>query len=256
MPSNEQTIKDLLDTNEFELPIGYTDSDGTFHKTVKLQEMTGEVDEALGDAKVRQNAGKMLTEALNGVVERIGTMKSVKKEDIRKLFNPDRDFILLMNHLVSIGEEIEWTEECPSCGKKHDIIVNINNIPVKYMAQDESKIIEMELPNGIKDAEGKVYKKIKFSLPTGEVQERIFPTLQVNPKQAVTHILNMTCEDIVGLSHWNPDTFKKMTKKDRTFISKKLAEIEVGPEMSPKVTCASCSYEYESTIPVMTLLGE
>lgn len=256
MPTNKPTIKELLDTNEFELPIGYTDSEGTFHKTIKLTEMTGEVDEALGDAKVRQNAGKMLTEALAGIVERIGTMKKHKKDDIRKLYNADRDFLLLMNFKVSVGEEIEWVDDCPSCGKKHDVLVNVDDVPVHYMAQDEPKIIELELPNGVKDAEGNVYKKIKLSLPNGEVQERIFPVLQQNPRQAITHILNMTCEDIEGLSHWNIETFQKMTKKDRSFISKELAKIEVGADLSPKVSCPNCGEEYESTIPVMTLLGE
>jgi hypothetical protein len=256
MTTTEKTIKEILDTNEFELPIGYVDSEGTLHKTVRLTEMTGEVDEALGDAKIRTNSGKMLTEAINGVVVGIGSMKKVKKDDIRNLYNVDRDFILLMNHKVSVGDEIEWTEECERCGKKHDISIDIDNIPVHYMTEAEPKILEFELPVGIKNAEGKVFKKIKVSLPKGTLQERIFPVLQGNPRQAITYILAETVEEIEGLEHYNFETFKKMTKKDRTFIARELNKIELGPNLTPEVICANCGENYETTIPVMTLLGE
>jgi hypothetical protein len=60
--------------------------------------MTGFVDEAISDAKIRTNPGKMVTEALHGVTTKIGTMKSVSKDTIRNLTNVDRDFMLLMNH--------------------------------------------------------------------------------------------------------------------------------------------------------------
>ena len=253
---NERTIKEVLDTDEFELPIGYVDSNGNFHKTVKLQEMTGEVEEAIADAKVRTNGAKIITEAISGVVERLGSMKKFTKNDARNLYVADRDFIILMNHKVSIGDEIEWTEECPRCNGRFDITVEIDNIPIKYATQDEPKIIEIELPNGIKDAEGKVYKKLKVSYPTGMVQERIFPLLQQNPSQAVTQMLALITEDIEGLSHWNYETFRKMTKKDRKAISDALAEKKIGADMNPEVQCASCGYKYKTTIPVMTLLGE
>lgn len=253
---DERTIKEVLDDNEFELPVGYVDGDGVLHKTAKLQEMTGEVDEAIADQKVRTNAGKMVTEALNGVVTNLGTMRKHNKDTIRNLCNPDRDFLLLMNYKVSIGEDVEWTDVCPKCEGKHEVIVNIDSIPVKYMTQDEPKELVLELPNGIKDAEGKVYKKMKVSIPTGMVQERIFPIIQGNPNQAVTQMLAMVTEDIEGLSHWNFETFRKMTKKDRKYISEQLSKVEVGADLAPKVSCANCGHEYKAQIPVMTLLGE
>lgn len=253
---NERTIKEVLDDNEFELPIGYTDSDGVLHKTALLKEMTGEVDEAIADQKVRTNAGKMVTEALNGVVERLGTMKRTNKDTIRNLSNVDRDFLLLMNHKVSIGDEIEWLDICPKCDGKFEVHIQIDSIPVKYMTQDEPKIIDLELPSGVKDAEGKVYKKMQISIPTGLVQERIFPLIQQNPNQAVTQMLAIITESIEGLSHYNFETFRKMTKKDRKYIQEQIGKIEVGADLSPEVSCANCGHNYKSTIPVMTLLGE
>ena len=255
MPQDERTLKDVLDTNEFELPIGIT-INGEFHKTVKLTEMTGIVEEAIADAKVRTNGGKVITEAIYGITEQIGNLKKKNKNMIRDMYSSDRDFLLLMNHKVSVGDTIEFTDECPSCGFKSDIKIDVDDIPVKYMREDEPKVIKIELPNGVKDAEGKVYKKMTISLPTGRVQEQIFNLLRQNPNQAVTQMLNFICEEIEGLSHWNTDTFRNMTKKDRKYISAQLGKVEVGPNLSPEVSCASCGHEYESTIPVQVLLGE
>lgn len=253
---NEKTIKEILDTDEFELPVGFTDSQGTFHKTVKLTEMTGEVEEALADPKVRNNGGKVVTEAIVGVVERLGSMKKFTKADARNLLNVDRDFILLMNHLVSEGEEIEFADECRKCGSGFDVKVNINDIKVSYATEDEPKLIDVVLPNGIKDAEGKVYKEMKISFPTGTVQERIFPLLQSNYQQAITQMLAMITEEVKGLSHWNFETFRKMTKKDRKAISEALAKVKIGADLSPNVQCPNCGHEYKTPVPVMTLLGE
>lgn len=253
---NERTIKEALADNEFELPIGYTDKDGNFHKTVILKEMTGLVDEAISDAKIRSNPGKMVTEALHGVTEKLGTMKNVSKDAIRNLTNTDRDFMLVMNHKVSIGDTIEWNETCPSCNSKFDATIDIDKLSIKYMTEDEPKELTLELPRGVEDAEGKLYKKIRVSLPTGAVQERVIPLVQQNPSQAITQLLVQITEDIEGLSHWNFETFQRMTKKDRNYIGKEVNKTEVGVNLNPMVSCASCGHAYESTIPVMTLLGE
>lgn len=253
---DEPTIKEVLEENEFELPIGFTDADGVLHKTVKLREMTGEVDEAIGDAKVRTNVGKVTTEALYGVVESIGTMRKHSKDTVRSLTNVDRDLIMLMNHKVSIGETIEYVDSCPSCGAKSDISVDVDKIPVRYMTEDEPKTLELELPSGVKNAEGQVFKKIILEIPNGTVQERIFPMFSQNYNSAITQMLAMITKDIPGLSHYNFKTFQQMTKRDRKYINDQLAAIDVGVDMQVPVECSGCGKSYKSPIPYMTLLGE
>lgn len=253
---NKPTIQEILADNEFELPVGYTDKDGNLHKTVRLTEMTGLVDEAIADQKVRSNPGKMVTEAIFGVVEGIGTMKTVTKDTIRNLSNADRDFIMLMNYKYSLGDNIEWDGSCEKCGSKFEAQIAVANVDIKYMTQDEPKIYEINLPNGIADSEGKRFKKLFASLPNGIVQERVVPIVQQNPNQAVTQMLALITEDIEGLDFWNIETFQKMSKKDRKHITDVLQKIEVGVDLSPMVSCASCGHTQNSTIPVMTLLGE
>ena len=256
MPIQETKTLQALAHDEFELPIGFTDSEGNFHKTARLREMTGLVEEAITDQKVRNNPAKMVTEALYGVVETLGTKKKVLKDDIKGMTTTDRDFLLLMNHKVSLGDDVEWLEQCPKCEGKFDASVNIDTLPVLYMTEDEPKEMTIELPNGVKDAEGNVYKKVRVSLPTGLVQEKILPLIQQNPSQAITQMLAQITEDIEGLNHWNFTTFQAMTKKDRKHISSEMGKTKVGVDLSPSVACPNCGNTYTTTIPVMTLLGE
>lgn len=256
MPSNQKTITEILDVNEFELPVGYTDSEGTFHKTVKLQEMTGYVDEAMADAKVRSNPGKMITEALFGVVESIGTMKKVKKDDIKSLKSQDRDFLLLMNHKVSIGDDVEYDEECESCRNRFTVEGKIDSVPVTYAEKGEFDEIKLTLPNGFKNASGQVFKEMSVSLADGRVQEMLAQVAQENPAKAETMLLSHITEEIKGMDFWNFETFQKLGKKDRRHITKEISKIKVGADIALNVTCPSCGKEQKSVIPMPTLLGE
>ena len=257
MPILERNTVTNLEENEFELPIGYIDRDGTLHKTFKLREMTGEVDEAIADKKVRTNAGKIVTELIYGVVESIGTLPRLDRNIIRSLTNVDRDYIVLMNHFYSLGEEVKYTDVCPACGERIEIEVEIARMKAKFMTEDEPrKIVITDLPNGFKDEHGNRYKEMTLSLPNGMLQEKIFSTFDKNPQQAVTQMLAMCTESIKGWDSYRFDDFKNLSKKDRKYISDKLGEIEVGVEMSVEVDCAECGHNFKSAIPLMTLLGE
>lgn len=250
------TVPNLAD-NEFELPVGYVDRDGVLHKTFKLKEMTGEVDEAIADKKVRNNAGKIVTELIYGVVESIGTLPRIDRNIIRQLSNPDRDFIVLMNHKYSLDEEVKYTDVCPSCGDKNEVEVTIEHMPVKFMTEDEPrKLVITDLPNGFKDEHGNAYKEMTLSIPNGMLQEKIFSTFDKNPQQAVTQLIAMCTESIKGFESYRFDDFSKLSKKDRKYINEKLSELEVGVEMTVEVDCAECGHNFKSAIPLMTLLGE
>lgn len=256
MQENIKAILEQLNDNEFLLPVGYLDDEGVLHRKVKLTPMTGESEEMMADAKVRDNAGKMITELLYSVVEEIGTVKKVNREVLRELSNKDRDFLLLKNAQVSVGDDISFIDQCPHCKGKSEININIAGIEVKYLDSEEPREFTFDLPNGYKDAQGKVHKTITVKLPTGRVQERIATVLRANPAQAVSLMLQLITKKLGDLDFINPEVFKKMTKKDRDFISKQLEKVEVGVSFNVDTVCPSCGAEYTTGIPLTSLLGE
>lgn len=255
MSEKIQAMMEGLGENEFLLPVGYKDSDGVIHRVVTLTPMTGETEEAIADPKISNNGGKVFTTLLHSVVERIGTLPKVTKEVIRDLTIIDRDFLILKNRQVSIGDEVEYVDECPSCKGKNDVTIDLSHIDVQYMESDEREFT-FELPNGYRDANGTIHKEITITLPTGRVQEKVAQIVRANPAQATTALLQLITLKLGTLEFINPDVFKKMTKKDRDFISKQISEMGAGVKFSTEVTCSNCGSEFTTSIPLSSLLGE
>lgn len=245
-----------LGEDEFLLPVGYTDSEGVLHRTVKLRPMTGLTEEAISDPKVRDNGGKLITELFYSVIEGIGSVRKVNKEIIRDLTTIDRDFLLIKNAQVSVGEEISYIDKCPHCNNKNEVHINIAEIPVKYLSADADREFTFELPRGYKDKDGKVHNKITLVLPTGRVQERVAQIIRANPAQATTLMLQLITKKLGEMEYLNPDVFKNMTKKDRDYVSKKISEVEAGVSFSHELICSECGSEFTSSIPLQALLGE
>lgn len=256
MSENIKSILESLGEDEFLLPVGYTDAEGVLHRNISLVPMTGETEEAIADPKVRDNGGKMITELLFSIVDKLGTVKKVNKEVLRDLTTFDRDFLLIKNAQVSIGDEITYQDKCSHCRGNNEVNVNLKDMEVKYLSVDDERELTFDLPRGYKDKDGKVHKKITIIIPTGRVQERIAQLIRTNPASATTMMLQLITKKLGDLPFINPDVFKSMTKKDRDFISKKIAELEVGVSFSFPVVCSQCGEEYTTTIPLQSLLGE
>mgnify|MGYP001404332450 FL=1 len=256
MSENIKTIMNELGENEFVLPVGLKDKDGVVHRTITLTPMTGETEEAIADPKVRDNGGKIITALLESVTEKIGTLPRVTKDTIRDLTTIDRDFLLIKNRQVSLGDNISYIDNCPHCRAKNEIHVNLANIEPKYLENEEDRELTFDLPIGYKDANGTVHKEITITLPTGRVQERVAQMVRANPAQATTAMLQLITLKLGTLEFINPDVFKKMTKKDRDFISSKLSELEVGVKFDTEVMCSECGSDFTTSIPLQSLLGE
>lgn len=237
-----------------ELPVGLMDDDGNLHKFVSMREIDGKVEEAMSDAKVRDNLAKVLTVMLSGVVESIEGM-NVSKDAIRELSTIDRDFLLVANYLNSFGNDVSFQYTC-SCKKDVDITADVGDMEVIYLTSDEPKEVSMELPRGVKDSAGVAHKKMTVKLPTGVVQEKIAPLIQTNPAYATSVLLQMITLKLGTLDTLTLDTFQKMTSKDRSFVAKQLSDKKFGVDFTIRGICPSCGREFETSIPLPSLLGE
>lgn len=252
----QASLEAVYADGEYPLPVGYVDNLGQLHKSIRLKPMTGKSDEAIAEPKVRENGGKLVTELIFGVTEGIGTLNRVSKDVIRNLTVADRDYILVKNRIYSLGEIAEYQDKCPHCTGINTIRANLNDLPVNYLDNNEPRELTFDLINGVRNSKGEICKKITVIMPTGVVQERIAPIARVNPAQATTAMLHMVTKSIEGVDFLNPELFRNMTKKDRDYIAKKLAEFGAGIKLTITTVCAECGEEFESTIPLTALLGE
>lgn len=250
-----------LGENQFYLPIGIETEDG-IKRVVTLKPMTGETEEAIGDSKVAQNAGKVITELLYGVIESIDGIPKVTKDHIRNMTVVDRDFLLVMNYLVSFGESLDFNHKCPNqqCRTENTVHVYVPHLSVKYLEDHEPRTHVLELYGGATNSEGEKFNIIEFRYPTGADQEVIIPTIKLNPGQANTALLHritlsLRTKDGKELAPINPNTFKKMMKRDRDTVNKYLKEVTPGIDLEVIYECVGCGEEVKTTIPAISFLS-
>lgn len=244
-----------LGENEFKLPIGYTDGSGTLHRIIKLKKMTGETEEAIADAKVRNNVSKLQTELIYSVTEKLGTLPHISKDIIRSLTIPDRDFIIVMNHVVSMGNIVHFKDTCKNCGKPNEISVDLTTLPISCLKDEDTLDMTFDLVDGVKDGDG-IAKSITVTVPNGFVQERVAPLVNANPALASTTVFQMITKKLGNLKYIDLDLFRKMTKADRDIINNKMAERKLGIKLQVQAVCSECGEEFDSFIPLQALLGE
>lgn len=252
----EKTIGEI-DCENMMLPVGWRTEEGEIKRFCSITELTGEVEEAIADPKLKENAGKIITELIYGIMESMEGMTKVTKDAIRKLSVVDRDFLVVMMHKVSFGDEISWTDYCTNCKQPNDITIDMNGLKVRYLPVDYPAEFTFTLPKPVKDREGNEHSEISVVLPDGWVQERIAPIGRGNPAQASTALLQAITARLGNLEMpIHLDIFKKMPTKDRLFINKYLEEMNLGVNLVVTEVCADCGEEFTTMIPLTALLGE
>src|SRR5437762_4619967 len=159
---------------EFTLPVGHVDPDGRLSKTVLLRKMTGHEEALLGDRKLRQNAGRLVTELLASCVKQIGDIRSVSAQLIGELCSPDRNFLLLELRKITFGNELEANYLCPACGETTHISQDLDELPVRKLNGEGPHLsITVDLADGYEDRAGEIYNQMVFRLPTGADEHRV-----------------------------------------------------------------------------------
>ena len=110
---------------EFELPMGYVDSNGEVHKKGVMRLATA-ADEImpLRDARVQQNPGYLTIILLSRVIKNIGTIENPTTKVIENLFTADLAFLQDMYQKINSPDEYRIKTVCPKCNEIIEIPVN------------------------------------------------------------------------------------------------------------------------------------
>lgn len=252
----EKTIREV-DCDEIMLPVGWRNDAKEIKRFVTLDEINGEVEESITDPKLRDNAGKVITALLYGVVTSMEGMQKVNKDAIRALTTIDRDFLVVMMHKISYGDDIKWLDNCTHCNAPQEITIDVNNLKVRYLPAEYPEDFSFTLPKPIKDSEGNEYNNITIVLPNGWIQEKVSPIGRTNVALATTALLQAIT---IKLGNYEMpiqmDIFKKMSSKNRRAISRFIEELDLGVQLNVTETCAECGREFTTMVPIHALMGE
>lgn len=241
----------------FNMPCGYTDSDGVVHKTFTFREINGKDEEAMGKGDLKKNSSKVVSLLLSRCVTSIGTITpksaGVKKweEIIKSLYVGDQDYMLLMLRKISIGDEIELKHECPYCKQRLTSIVNVDELEIIPFSGNHK--IDFELPRGYKDKKGEVHKKGVMRLPTGLDREILSPLAKNNMARANTVMLTRLCNFSDGLPITD-DVMSDLSTNDRRYLNSILEANIFGVKLEIEVECDSCGETFKGNFNVINFM--
>ena len=230
----------------FNLPFGYIDSEGNVHRDFQVRKLTTRIQIGLGDQNVRNNIAKMATEALVGLVTRIGPyeLKGDKKarQIIERMYAGDREYALWAAavHSSRLGQKSIYKEKCPNCGGENEFDVEIEQFPVLGLKEGTGKVVGKDLLIDMDvDYAGKIFKSV-WSYPNGYIQEKVFPFLKSNPLEGRVRILQRICREWDGKVTPTASVFEEMDVMLMDKIDEMLGERSFGVDNAVEVQCCEC----------------
>ena len=225
----------------FNLLAGYIDSQGTLHKDVEINEMTGKVEDILANKQIPEH--RRMDGVLAGCIKRIGTITDMNqiRNIVPTLPIPDRNFLLFAIRRRTHGDQYPTQEECPYCNAIHLYNVNLRNLAVYPMPTPLERERAISLPSG-KEAKVKILTGIDEVRRQELDKDKKTASMSGNSKRVYQSLVSLngaapTIEDLGNL-----------TIADRDAIVAAGMEMEAVMEMHMPVTCKGCQEQFDIAV--------
>jgi hypothetical protein len=248
-------------TFEFDLPIGYVDADGRFHKKAALRKMTGRDEAVIADKSNRNNGARLITELLSNCLVRLGSVERPARNIIQGLYSADRHFLLMKLREITFGPEMQATYACPTCREANVVMEDLGALEVRSLDDGETpKDIVVELEDGYADRSGAVYDTMVFRYPTGTDEEKVAGMIRENASTGKNALMARCLKEMGDMAPGRREAlgtaiFNDLTLSDRARIDKALNEGGPGITMKREITCNGCGRKFTTTLDMSNFLA-
>jgi hypothetical protein len=226
-----------------------------------IRKMTGREEAILADRRFQKNGGRLVTELLHSCVTRVGDLPKNGASTVSGLYSVDRNFLLLRLRSVTFGPDLQATYTCPSCSEATKLVENLDDLPVREMADGESaEEITVELEDGFTDRDGNVHTTLALRLPTGADEEAVAPVMRQNASEGKNALLSR-CLKRLGdmpkhrLEALGPHVLSELTLTDRRKIDRALNQAAPGVNLVRSIECAHCGHVFNANLDLSHFLA-
>lgn len=225
--------------DEFELPCGYLDADGTLHTSVVVREMTGEEEEILAarNMPVTKKINKILSRCTASIGEISGPMV---ERVVPEMTQGDRIFLLLAIRRATLGDEMPFISRCPACDAENKLTIDLSELEVKKMKDPMVRVYDATLPSG--------GNAVRMKVLTGRGEDAISKASN-RGKDIISTAIFCRIESIDDKPPTMKD-LKAMSLRDRNFLRDQWEENEGGVETEIEAECPSCDNEYTTELDI------
>ncbi|OYY91541.1 MAG: hypothetical protein B7Y45_03010 [Sphingomonas sp. 28-66-16] len=252
-PSGRRTLP-------FTLPIGVTDEDGQVRRDGALRKMTGREEAILADAQNQRNGAKLVTELLSGCITELGG-QPVSTATVANMYSADRNYLLLRLRAITFGPALEASYKCPSCGHGWDVTEDLDELPVKMLAEGERvDTVPVELEDGYVDKAGNLQTAMVLRLPTGADESAVAAQMRKNAslgKNALLARCMVALGDVPAhrLEALGPKILVDLTMTDRRLIDRALNSGAPGVDLIRPIECPACGNEFKANLDLSRFLA-
>jgi hypothetical protein len=245
---------------EFTLPIGFESTDGSFRRKGLMRKMTGREEAILADRSNQGNGGKLVTELIHSCVTQFEGGPPLTKQDVASWYSADRNYVLIRLRAFTFGPELPATYSCSSCGEKLEVIENLDELPVRSLADNQEVAeIQVELKDGYWDKD-QCHTEMSLTLPRGIDETVVAPLIRKNPSTGKNALL-ARCLTRLGempkhrLEQLGARIFAELTLTDRRLIDRALNEAAPGVDLMRDCTCPSCGGDIRANLDMTHFLS-
>lgn len=219
--------KDYVPEESVRLPVGIL-KNGTRHRNVLLEEMSGIDEHLLSSKEARKNGAVSSTlvicrtvQEVEGLLERkTNPEKQFDRSLGRAMVQPDRDFLLSRIQLLGGNNHVTMAGECPRCKRVWEEEALLSSMPVIEWPEDKPTLLDFTLEKGVKytddDGNDAVGKKGKLRFPVGKDQEMAG---ELNTVAEQMDSLFAACiVNLEGIGRLDQETVKRLKSRDRRYL--------------------------------------
>ncbi|MER7728952.1 hypothetical protein [Streptomyces sp. NPDC096323] len=246
---------------EFELPVGFEDSNSQIHRTAVLRKMTGRDEAIMAEKRHRTNGARMISELLGSCLVRLGTIENPGTRAAQQLYSADRHFLLVKLREITFGSDMQATYSCPTCQQATVLTEDLADLEVVRLSCGEVlEDIVVRLEDGYVDRSGALFDVVVFRHPTGTDEERIAAAIRENASHG-KNALMARCLKSMGdmplprLEALGSSVFNELTLSDRHLIDQAMNRGGPGINLRRAVTCGGCGRDYAAAIDMSNFLA-
>ena len=223
-----------MDFANVEMPGGIR-LEGNWRRDAVLRPLAGHDEAFLLEQGSALTPAARTTAMLARCLCRLGPISTVTTEIARSLSVGDREALLLHLRRLTLGERMSCVLECPACGEKLDLELEVSGLLLPSYAQagDVHETIVRA---------GDASYRVRFRLPNGADQERA-AALASAPEAAAELILQGCVQEIADEQTGEPA--RRIPAAVADALSDKMAELDPQAEILFDLVCAACAVSFQ-----------
>lgn len=198
-------------------------------------------------------------EVLTEIVKKCVVQPDVSNID---LLVQDRDFLLTQIRILTYGSEIEFETECPKCGQKNTVKVDLTTLPITYIDDPDIKISDNIIyTTDLIEYMGQPLK-LKFKLQRTSSSKRTQQLLKMFKKQkdkereilpyitifSLLDEVNDEPIDVHGIKQIINIFLQLPQSEIQKLMKLQMTTQELGLKTTTVETCDTCGEEYEVSV--------